>query len=60
MYEICNEIIIRIKPKGNNSILLQEFQKLHNFQFEDGSNLSSILDYYATTIITEIENNIKM
>jgi hypothetical protein len=26
------------KPKGNNAILLDEFQKLHNFQLEDGSN----------------------
>jgi uncharacterized ubiquitin-like protein YukD len=48
------------KPKGNNAILLDEFQKLHNFQLEDGSNLSSILDYYSTTMITAIENNIKM
>uniref|UniRef100_A0A6C0D3F6 Uncharacterized protein n=2 Tax=viral metagenome TaxID=1070528 RepID=A0A6C0D3F6_9ZZZZ len=48
------------KPKGNNAILLQEFQKLHTFKLEDGSNLSSILDYYATTMITSIENNIKM
>ena len=47
------------KPKGNNAILLQEFQKLHTlrlgnatFGLEDGSNLSSILDYYATTMIT--------
>uniref|UniRef100_A0A6C0DJT6 Uncharacterized protein n=1 Tax=viral metagenome TaxID=1070528 RepID=A0A6C0DJT6_9ZZZZ len=48
------------KPKGNNAILLQEFQKLHTFQLEDGTNLSSILDYYATTMITSIENNIKM
>jgi hypothetical protein len=48
------------KPKGNNAILLDEFQKLHTFQLEDGSNLSSILDYYATTMITAIENNIKM
>jgi hypothetical protein len=48
------------KPKGNNAILLQEFQKLNSFSLEDGSNLSSILDYYATTMITSIENNIKM
>ncbi len=38
------------KPKGNNAIVLDEFQQLHNFQLEDGSNLSSILDYYATTM----------
>jgi hypothetical protein len=48
------------KPKGNNAILLQEFQQLNTFSLEDGSNLSSILDYYATTMITSIENNIKM
>jgi hypothetical protein len=48
------------KPKGNNAVLLEEFQKLHTFSLEDGSNLSSILDYYATTMITAIDNNIKM
>lgn len=48
------------KPKGNNAILLKEFQKLNTFELEDGSNLSSILDYYSTTMITAIENNIKM
>ena len=48
------------KPKGNNAILLKEFQNLNTFEFEDGSNLSSILDYYATTMITSIENNVKM
>ena len=48
------------KPKGNNAILLEEFTILNSFELEDGSNLSSILDYYATTMITAIENNIKM
>ena len=48
------------KPKGNNAILLQEFCILNTFELEDGSNLSSILDYYSTTMITSIENNIKM
>jgi len=48
------------KPKGNNAILLEEFRILNTFDLEDGSNLSSILDYYATTMITSIENNIKM
>jgi hypothetical protein len=48
------------KPKGNNAILLDEFQNLNTFELEDGSNLSSILDYYSTTMITAIENNIKM
>ena len=48
------------KPKGDNTLLLQEFQKLNTFPLEDGSNLSSILDYYKTSMITAIENNIKM
>jgi len=48
------------KPKGNNAVLLEEFTILNSFELEDGSNLSSILDYYATTMITAIENNIKM
>ena len=48
------------KPKGNNLLLLNEFKTLHNFELEDGSNLSSILDYYTTTMITSIENNIKL
>jgi len=48
------------KPKGNNLLLLQEFQKLNTFDLENGKNLSAILDYYVTTMITCIENNIKM
>ena len=48
------------KPKNNNLLLLNEFKNLHNFTLEDGVNLSSILDYYATTMITAVENNIKM
>ena len=48
------------KPKGNNAILLDEFQNLNTFELKDGSNLSSIFDYYTTTMITSIENNIKM
>lgn len=48
------------KPKNNNLLLLNEFKNLHNFTLEDGNNLSSILDYYAITIFTSIETNIKM
>ena len=52
------------KPKGNNAVLLDEFQKLRttitDFELEDGCNLSSVLDYYKTTMLTSIENNIKM
>lgn len=49
------------KPKGNNSLLLNDFKILNNniFSLEDGKNLSAILDYYSTTMITCIENNIK-
>ena len=48
------------KPKNNNLFLFNEFQNLNNFTLEDGNNLSAILDYYAITILTSIENNIKM
>jgi hypothetical protein len=48
------------KPKNNNLLLLNEFKNLHNLTLEDGNNLSSILDYYAITILTSIETNIKM
>ena len=48
------------KPKGNNLILFNEFQTLYNFSLEDGKNLSAVLDYYATTMITSITNNIKI
>jgi N-acetylmuramoyl-L-alanine amidase len=48
------------KPKGDNLLLLQEFQKVYNFSLEDGLNLSSILSYYKTTMMTSIENNIKI
>ena len=48
------------KPKNNNLLLFNEFKKLHSFNLEDGTNLSAILDYYAITILTSIENNIKM
>lgn len=48
------------KPKNNNLLLFNEFKKLHTFNLEDGNNLSAILDYYAITILTSIENNIKM
>lgn len=48
------------KPKNNNLLLFNEFKQLHLFSLEDGNNLSAILDYYAITILTSIENNIKM
>lgn len=48
------------KPKCENHIILQEFQSLFHFSLENGKNLSSILDYYATTMLTSITNNIKI
>ena len=48
------------KPKNNNLKLFNEFKTLHSFKLENGKNLSSILNYYATTILTSIENNIKL
>jgi hypothetical protein len=61
---ICMKSIMKSspgqKPKDNNAILLDEFQKINIFELEDGSNLSSVLDYYTTTMITAIQNNIKM
>ena len=48
------------KPKNNNLLLFNAFKSLHNFELEDGKNLSSILNYYAITILTSIENNIKL
>lgn len=48
------------KPKNNNLVLFNQFKALHTFTLENGKNLSSILNYYATTILTSIENNIKL
>ncbi len=48
------------KPKRNNLELFNEFQKFHTFTPENGVNLSQILSYNAISIITSIENNIKM
>ena len=48
------------KPKGNNQLLLQEFQNLYDFSLEDGKNLSATLEYYAVTMLTSIANNIKI
>jgi hypothetical protein len=48
------------KPKNNNLLLFNEFKALHNFELEDGKHLSSILNYCAITILTSIENNIKL
>ena len=47
------------KPKGNNLALFNEFKSLHTLSLENGNNLSQILGYNATSILTAIENNIK-
>jgi hypothetical protein len=48
------------KPKGYNLELFNEFRTLNTFELDNGVNLSSILQYYQTTMLTAIENNIKM
>ena len=48
------------KPKGDNLELFKEFKEFHSFTLENGVNLSQILGYNAISIITAIENNIKM
>ena len=48
------------KPKGDNLELFNEFKEFHSFTLENGVNLSQILGYNAISIITAIENNIKM
>lgn len=47
------------KPKGNNLALFNEFKGFHTLSLENGNNLSQILGYNATSILTAIENNIK-
>ena len=56
------------KPKGSNLELYNEFVRFYNIKCKklnfgdkiDGSNLSQILNYCATDMITNIENNIKI
>jgi hexulose-6-phosphate isomerase len=56
------------KPKGSNSELYNEFIRFYNIKCKklnfgdkiDGSNLSQILGYCATDILTNVENNIKI
>jgi hypothetical protein len=59
-----NKSVLGQKPKGDNAVLLNEFQQLRDsledFELEDGSNLSAVLNYYTITMLTAIENNIKM
>lgn len=56
------------KPKGDNLDIYNKFQAFYDSKFSkivkntlfDSSNLSSILDYSATEMLTNIENNIWM
>jgi len=51
------------RTSGHNLVLLNELKKLYKNEitdkFEDGSKLSTILNYYAVTMLTSINNNIK-
>ena len=51
------------RPSGDNLILLKELKDLFKNEitdkFENGTKLSTILNYYAITMMTSIENNIK-
>jgi hypothetical protein len=48
------------KLNNDNLLLLQEFRRLYSFpSLENGKNLAQILLYYAKTMLTAIENNIK-
>ena len=50
-------------PSGNNLLLFNELRDIcKNYitdKFENGTKLSTILNYYSITMITSIENNIK-
>jgi len=56
------------KPKGTNLEMYNEFVNFYNVKCKklnfgnkiDGSNLSQILSYMATDMLTNIENNIKI
>ena len=47
------------KPKDKNIVLFNKLKSLYKFKTENGSNLTQILNYKTTTILTMIENNIK-
>ena len=46
-------------PKIENQVLLDEFRGLHDFKEIDGEHIKKPLEYYYTTMLTSIENNIK-
>jgi len=56
------------KPKGHNLELYNQFNSFYNIKYKklgytnkiSGNNLSQILNFSATSIITAIENNIKI
>ena len=56
------------KPKGNNLKIFKKFEKFYNNEFKeltdqiltDGNNLSQIVAYSCTDILTNIENNVRM
>ena len=56
------------KPTGNNLMIFNEFNEFYENNYKNlgyperinGKNLSSIIDYQLTDILTNIENNIKL
>ena len=49
------------RPPKENKELINEFKSFNTFlPLEDGKNLGAILGYYQTTMLTAIENNIKL
>lgn len=55
------------KPKGDNATLLLEFNDFYNKEYKllgyekvSACNLSQILDYIVTDMLTNIENNVKL
>jgi hypothetical protein len=55
-------LFVKTNNTNGDKSLLNEFNNLQStsFYLESGKCLSNVLKYYATTMITSIENNIKM
>jgi hypothetical protein len=54
-------LFVKTNNTNGDKSLLNEFNNLQSTSFyPSGKCLSNVLKYYATTMITSIENNIKM
>jgi hypothetical protein len=52
---------IKKKTRGKESSLMKEFEQLYSFDKEDASQLTQILEQYASAeMVTAFENNIKL